>query len=84
MRCYRSLSKTLLFNFRLFSGLSCARNEQCWGPKGNLWAPSSLNYKIYRSCMDIDGMCEQRKCRGFDTSLHACGLANWIICGLIK
>jgi len=64
--------------------MSCESDDQCLGPQGNLWTWCSLNVKIYKTCLDMKGMCVNGECRGFDNSLHACGMAEWYLCRLIE
>ncbi|XP_076815599.1 uncharacterized protein LOC143461669 [Clavelina lepadiformis] len=69
---------------RLFSKLLCTSHEHCPGPSGNLWVAESLNARIYKTCKDFYGICEYGRCRGFDVSLHACGMSEWYLCHLGK
>ncbi|CAK8693095.1 unnamed protein product [Clavelina lepadiformis] len=58
---------------------SCRLDEDCSRPSGNLWRSSALNHKIYYTCKEIMGYCQNNTCRGYDASLHTCGVGRWLI-----
>uniref|UniRef100_H2Z2T0 Uncharacterized protein n=1 Tax=Ciona savignyi TaxID=51511 RepID=H2Z2T0_CIOSA len=69
---------------RMFSKIYCDNNDQCPGPTGNLWNFKSLNSKIYETCRDLRGICNDYRCRGFDVGLHACGMSEWYLCRIAR
>uniref|UniRef100_H2ZQX3 Uncharacterized protein n=1 Tax=Ciona savignyi TaxID=51511 RepID=H2ZQX3_CIOSA len=64
---------------RLYSRTLCRSDNDCLGPRGNLWGPNSLNQKVYSACLELSGYCVNNTCRGIDASLHTCGVGKWLI-----
>jgi len=77
-------SFTYYGNKRVYSGRSCKTNSDCIGPVGKHWNDYSLNVIIYSNCNDLNGICENNKCRGYDASIHACGITNWYFAKLSR